>query len=405
MNVTEKTLFGTNDTHDVNRTSYGPMSTSRRELGLEYYVLSDETVKMIKIVCYIGVCPGLLIAGLVMNSMCVVLFWKTKVKSSMNVLLFALSVTDVVYCIAAALNTLFSATEFFKLPFTNTQRLQAVPIFYSCIRLIPGRYGALLTMAISTERMLSVVYPIKIRQISKRRNAIIIVVVALLTTVGFHIPMGLFNTTKLVYIPVTKSYIRIITPTDLGKRTDLVALVYSMNEVLFNFSPVLGVMISCGITAFVVHKTAKLRSKMTTQTSKSGLEMQVTKTLLVLVFVFIVCKAPATLLSLVIFINMKPYRYSSNVYEVAMAIAYIPLVINSVVNLLIYYKTSTLYRREIQMMFNQYRRNEKLQTKDKRPVEKVCRRDELTVSTIGITSSAEKESSRNESAKEDTKTF
>lgn len=329
----------------------GGMPTGRRGFDPDYYVLTENIVKLVKIVCYMGICPGMIIAGIVMNTICFVLFWKAKAKTSIIVFLLTLSVTDVIYNIAAAVHVMLLATEFYNFPFTMDQRLRATPYFYSCIRLIPGRFGALLTLAISSERMLSVVYPIKIRQISKKRNAIITVIVLFFTTVGCHAPMSQFNTTKRLYINATKSFVTTITPTEFGKNKNIVDLIYSINEILFNFIPVLGVMISCGITAFVVHSTAKLRTKMTNKLPKAGLEMQVTRTLLVLIFIFIICKAPGTILSLIIFIKMKPYKYTSNVYEVAMSIAYIPLVINSVVNLLIYYKTSTVYRKQIKQMF------------------------------------------------------
>ncbi|CAC5400725.1 unnamed protein product [Mytilus coruscus] len=321
-----------------------------------YYVFSEETVDLIRKVCYLGICPVMIIVGLILNIMCFVLFWRTNVKSSTVCMLMALAVADIIYVLNAGVNSLFVASSYYDIPFTADQRTQAIPYFYSYIRVLPGRFGSILTLLISLERMFSVLKPIEIRQYATRKNAITAITVITVLTILLNAPLALVNRTEKIYINATKTYIRIVVRTELGKNTFLVDSLYVVIESLFGFLPVLLISLSCSVTAAVVYSSAKRRSTMTSST-KNNKEMQVTRTLLVLIFVFIVCKAPAVLLGLIIFVEMKPYEYDNNAYIVARSITYIPLLLNSVVNLIIYYNTSTVYRKQIKIMLGCSSRN------------------------------------------------
>lgn len=328
----------------------GPPGRPSSRYDESYYVVPVDTVDLIKKVCFLGICPVMIIIGLVLNSMCFALFWRTKVKSSTVCLLLALAVADIIYVLNVGLNSLFVSSSYYDFPFTADQRIQAIPYFYSYFRVLPGRFGSILTLLISLERMFSVLKPIEIRQYATRKNAITAITVITVLTIVLNAPLAMFNRTEKVYINATKSYIRIVVRTEFGKNTWLIDSIYVVIESLFGFLPVLLITISCSVTAAVVYTSAKRRSTMTTSSTKKNKEMQVTRTLMALIFVFIICKAPAVVLGLIIFVEMKPNEYDNNGYEVARTITYIPLVLNSVVNLIIYYYTSTVYRKQIKIM-------------------------------------------------------
>jgi len=318
-----------------------------------YNVLPEETVALIRKICFLGICPFLIFVGVFLNAICLVMFIKLAktTKSATVILLLTLAISDISYISMETVSVLFVSSTLYEFPFTTQQRIQAAPYFYSFLRLLPGRYGSLITLIISLERLFCVIQPLKIRQYSTRKNALIAILIAVVMVITLTSPKMLINQTKKIYSNFTGTYLHIIVPTELGKNKELVDIMYIVDETLFSFIPVFGVTIACTITAFVVIRSSRQRTKMTQWMSKKqSNEMSVTKTLLAIIFVFIICKMPACVLGLIIFINMKPYKYSSNIYEVAMAITFVPLLVNSVVNLIIYYKTSTVYRTEIKKM-------------------------------------------------------
>lgn len=349
MNLTEITTHGILN---------GTLLNVRRPRGLppvhnSYNVLPEETVALIRKICFLGICPILIVVGAFLNVICLVMFIKLAktTKSATVILLLTLAISDISYISMETVSVLFVSSTFYEFPFTTQQRIQAVPYFYSFLRLLPGRFGSLITLIISIERLFCVIQPLKIRQYSTRKNALIAILIAVVIVITVTSPMMLISQSKTIYSNFTGTYLHIIVPTELGKNKELVDIMYIVVEVLVSFIPVFGVTIACIITAFVVIRSSRQRTKMMQwMNKKQRYEMSVTKTLLAVIFVFIICKMPACVLGLIIFINMKPYQYSSNIYEVAMAITYVPLLVNSVVNLIIYYKSSTVYRTEIKKM-------------------------------------------------------
>ena len=336
----------------------GTLLNVRRPWGLppvdnSYNVLPEETVALIRKICFLVICPFLIVVGAFFNAICLVMFIKLAktTKSATVILLLTLAISDISYISMETVSVLFVSSTLYEFPFTTQQRIQAAPYFYSFLRLLPGRFGSLITLIISLERLFCVIQPLKIRQYSTRKNALIAILIGAVMVITLTSPKMLINQTKKIYSNFTGTYLHIIVPTELGKNKELVDIMYIVNEALLSFIPVFGVTIACTITAFVVIRSSRQRTKMTQwMNKKQSNEMIVTKTLLAVIIVFIICKIPTCVLGLIIFINMKPYKYSSNIYEVAMAITYVPLLVNSVVNLIIYYETSTVYRTEIKKM-------------------------------------------------------
>ena len=337
----------------------GTLLNVRRPWGLSpvdnsYNVLPEETVALIRKICFLGICPFLIVVGVLLNAICLVMFIKLAktTKSARMILFLTLAISDISYISMEAVSVLFTSSTFYEFPFTEQQQIQAAPYFYSFLRLLPGRFGSLITLFISLERLFCVIQPLKIRQYSTRKNARIAILIAVVMVSILSSPMMLISQTKKIYSNFTGTYLHIIVPTELGKNKELIDIMYIVEETLFSFIPVFGITIACTIIVFVVIRSSRQRTKMTQwMNKKQSNEMSVTKTLLSVIFVFIICKIPVCVLGIIIFINMKPYKYSSNIYEVAMAITYVPLLVNSAVNLIIYYKTSTVYRTEIKKMF------------------------------------------------------
>jgi hypothetical protein len=163
----------------------GTLLNVRRPWGLSpvdnsYKVLPEETVALIRKICFLGICPFLIVVGVFLNAICLVMFIKLAktTKSATVILLLTLTISDIFYIFMEAVSVLFASSTFYEFPFTIQQRIQAAPYFYSFLRLLPGRFGSLITLIITLERLFCVIQPLKIRQYSTRKNA--------LNTYSFH---------------------------------------------------------------------------------------------------------------------------------------------------------------------------------------------------------------------------
>ncbi|CAC5356079.1 unnamed protein product [Mytilus coruscus] len=336
--------------------------TTVRPLGkLEYLILPVETVRLVRNICYLGITPCLVIIGLILNLFCFMLFCKIGNRSSTVIMLFAITVTDVFTLVNGGLNSVFYASQTYEVPLTKDQKRLTAPIYSTYLNSLPGRIGNFIIFLISLERLFCVLQPLKIRMYSTKRNSYIAVCLAFILPAVSGIPNLFLYDTEKVYSNITGQLTTVLKATSYGKDKKLTNTVYIAQEILWRYLPVIGVTVSSSITAMLVLLNAKRRFKMATASIKSrpesqtiNRESQVTRMLLVVTIVFVLCQLPGTILRMIINIHpsMTPMRYLNNVYEVAFPITYVMLLINSVVNFIIYYNTSTIYRATIRQMFN-----------------------------------------------------
>lgn len=337
----------------VQQTQMTQMSNATEHTGSGYYVIPKETVQLIKTLTFYGIIPVLVLVGLVLNTLCCIMFYKLKTITSTVVLLFSLAITDNIILLVAAMNSLSTASSYYQIPFTIQQRIQVIPYFDTYFNAIPARIGNTITLLISLERLFCVLQPMKIKQYSSKKYGIIAVAFVYIFTSTMCLPLLFIYQTKEIYSNKTASFVSIIQPTELGRNEAFSDSFYVTMATLFKLVPVFGVMLSSTITGGVVLTSARRRVKMTTssQVTSNQKEMQVTRTLLFLTFSFFVCQLPTGILMIIIFIGMTPYKYTSNIFEVAMSVGYIPQVVNSCINFIIYYKTGEVYRNEIKSLF------------------------------------------------------
>ncbi|CAG2187844.1 unnamed protein product [Mytilus edulis] len=344
-----------NSTCVENITNVQPLDRS------DYLILQVETVRLIRNICYLGITPFLVIVGLILNSLCFMLFCRIGKRSSTVIMLFAVTVTDVFTLVNGGLNSVFYASQTYEVPLTKNQQRLAAPIYSTYLNSLPGRIGNFIIFLISLERLFCVLQPLKIRMYSTKRNSYIAVCVAFILPAASGIPnLFLYNTEK-VYSNITGQFTTVLRATSYGKDKELTNAVYITQEILWRYIPVIGVTVASSITAMLVLLNAKRRLVMAKASIKSrsesqtmNTESQVTRMLLVVTVVFVLCQLPGTILRMIINIHpaMTAMRYLNNIYEVAFPITYVMLLINSVVNFIIYYNTSTIYRTKIRQMFN-----------------------------------------------------
>lgn len=321
-----------------------------------YNVISPITVKNIKIICFLGIMPILVVSGIILNSFCLVLFCKVKQTSSTVVMLFGLTASDILFLLNGAVNSLIQSSTLYGWPFKQYQRMMVVLYFSTYINTVPGKIANCLTFFIALERLFCVTMPLKIRQYSTKGSAIVIVLISYILTMLLCLPnLFLYEADTIVSNRTgTVKTFTILKTTDYGKNEQLSNIMYILQEVTLYYLPVIGVSFASLATAVIVIIQGKRRVVLSTSSTTTKQEKQVTRMLLTVTSLFVLCKLPGTILRMVVFIDpvMTPMRYKNNTYEVGMAITYVITMCNSVFNFIIYFKTSTTYRQIIQKMFH-----------------------------------------------------
>lgn len=336
---------------------FGSITTSLQSIQMmSYYVIPKDTVLMFKKICNLALVPCFIFIGLLFNSFCCAMFYRMKKKSSTVILLLGLSITDILIVINAGINSLMYTSLWYGIPFTDEQQLKSIPYFAAFLSNIPAGAGNLLTLLISLERLFSVLVPMQIRRYSTSRTSVIAVILCYMLSTATCLPYMFMYTTDTVYSNTTEQFVTIVKHTSLGNNVELADALYIGIETTVRFIPVLGVAISSTITGVVVKVNARRRSMIADVNTKSKAfrqENQVTKTLLVITFVFILCQMPDTILRMYLFVDPDStlFQYRNNMFEVASTSTYMILLINSVVNFPIYFKTSSNYNAKFKVMF------------------------------------------------------
>lgn len=336
---------------------FGSITTSLQSIQMmSYYVIPKDTVLMFKKICNLGLVPCFIVVGLLFNTFCCAMFCRMKKKSSTVILLLGLSITDIFTVIISGINSLMYTSLWYGIPFTYEQQLISIPYFAAFLSNIPSGAGNLLTFLISLERLFCVLIPMKIRRYSTARTSIIAVILCYMVSIATCLPYMFIYTTDTVYSNTTEQFVTIVKHTSLGNNVQLADALYIGIETTVRFIPVLGVAISSTITCVVVRVNARRRSMIADVSAKSRTlrqENQVTKTLLIITFVFVLCQMPDTILRMYLFVDPDStlFRYRNNTLEVASTSTYMSLLINSVVNFLIYFKTSSNYNARFKAMF------------------------------------------------------
>jgi len=303
--------------------------------------ISAETYSTISDVCYRGIFPTLIGCGFVMNVFSLMILLPTKPRTSTSIYLIFLTVADIWILLNGVANVTIKILKIKR----NTYSL----VFASFINPVPGRIGNILTSIIAIERLVAVVKPLKVRQLSSKRLALALGVFVNLYVVIVTLPNAFLYRIVNVYNNKTGTTKATMALTDFGKQKTLVDTFYIIVETLVRFIPVFIVTVATMSTLFYLLYSTKKRLVMIqrSQIPHQKKELQITRTLLIVTFVFIVCQLPGIILRLVIFIepNNALYSYKNNVYGLLTLLTYFLFLLNSCTNFVIYITSCAFYRK------------------------------------------------------------
>jgi len=319
----------------------------------DFYIIPAHIAQLIEDVNYLGVVTFLALSGYILNTICCVMFFRLKKKSCTVIMLIALALTDIFTLTTGILQVFMKCSDMYGKPFSKDTRTRMMPYVAPYITVVPIRIGNVLALLISLERLCCVMRPLKIRQYSTKRNAIIAVFLSYMLPIVLCLPNLFYLKTETIYMNSTRSFRTILRPTEFRKQLILTDAIYITTEILFRFIPVFVVMVTSIFIWVVIVVSGRRRLAIAIVRDQSSKESQVTRTLLTITFVFVFCKLPVTILRMIAFIQSETSTKSkNNVYDVLGFISYDLMLVNSVVNFFIYYFTSSTYNAEFKKLFN-----------------------------------------------------
>ncbi|XP_055890731.1 thyrotropin-releasing hormone receptor-like [Biomphalaria glabrata] len=319
-------------------------------------ILSDEQRTIVEVVVYVFLCGGVSVFGIVSNIINIIIFFRQGLKTTMNISFFGLAISDLcsllnLLCFTIFLNPLVERSN---LPIVSREFQYLVAGWpYVCFT----RITSLITAFMTAERCLCITCPLKVKNIITPKRAAVVICSTYVIIFFFLLPE--YATSYIdwkFYPPRNKTLLRLVFTSN---RKSMEGLVFILNACLGALSYLL-VVVFTAVLIYKLKRNSKWRKEnnkdFSDQTSSRD-NKAVTMVLLIAAFL-IVCSAPSIVLSLVSFFlqEFSVLGFHSNIFFAVWSIAFFFGAINSSVNIFLYYKMSSKFRRSFKALFSKVRR-------------------------------------------------
>ncbi|XP_059148898.1 galanin-like G-protein coupled receptor npr-9 [Physella acuta] len=322
----------------------------------ESVLLTDQQRTIIEVVNYVFICGGLSLFGIVANAINIAIFFRQGLRTTMNISFFGLAISDL-----CSLLTLLAFTvllnplvEHSQLP-VNTRELQYLVAGWPHVCFT--RTTCLITAFVTAERCLCITYPLKVKRLITPRRATLAVCLTYVITILMLVPEYVTSYYDWKLHPETNVTLFGLAFTE--DRARMEGLVFILNASMGVFSFLL-VLAFTAILVWNLKHTSRWRKQhhsdprdSTYARSKKAMSM-----VLVISSVLIVCSIPSIACSIVAFFVQEFSvlgRYQ-NIFYSAWSFSFICGATNASLNIFLYYRMSSKYRRSFRQMFARFSR-------------------------------------------------
>lgn len=341
--------------HDSNSTLY----SNKAAHNYTYLVylkstLDDERRQIIQLVNYVILSGIISLFGTVSNVINLIIFYRQGLHTTINISFFALAVSDLCslllqQCFNVFVNPLFENSDVPVMPSGIQYIVAGVP--RECF----ARITFLITVYITAERCFCISFPLHVKQmITPRRTVFIMSAIYCLTIVSIF-PFYFSTYVTWIFYPKRNRTVIGLAFTDYRDVIDGVTLIVHAFVGMISFAAVVT------FTSILIKNLSQKNSWRKTVTIDNGKTTSVTnrdrKTINMVVLIasiLIVCYLPSILFFIVTFtepeFNMGG-KYSIE-YINGWSIALLFEAVNSSVNIFLYFKMSSKYRKQFHLLFN-----------------------------------------------------
>uniref|UniRef100_A0A2C9KQT6 G-protein coupled receptors family 1 profile domain-containing protein n=1 Tax=Biomphalaria glabrata TaxID=6526 RepID=A0A2C9KQT6_BIOGL len=336
-------------TKDTNQTIY--------ELDTEVEFISDHARNAVLFFIHVMLDMCICVFGIAGNSLNITVFLRQGLRTSVNLSLFAMSLSDLIGLIFQVWHNfcMNPYLELADLPI-NFMDLQEVTAGYPNVAMT--RITSWITMYITAERCLSVLTPFRVGIHVTFKRSVVILILCYSINLAFLVPQYAFDYLSYSFIPgLNKTRLGI----SVRWNDEIMVYVRNISHIYLSIIAILFVIVNTAVLVVSLRwKTKWRQGAMSNQNQQKALTSRDKKTVMLVIMVstvLIVCYSPAvTCTFLEIFVpSFGFYAKQKNVYHVAWSFCFLFNSINASINAIVYYNMSSKYRTTLQEMFPRWK--------------------------------------------------
>ena len=361
-------VSGNHSTHHVNLTDPQCRVVSK-EFSYFFKDKPDSIITLeaglvaIKVVCG-ALMPPLAFSGLLLNVVNMLVFWKQGLRERINFLLFCLSCADFVLLIHI---TMYSIDFFFTFlegpfhvigPVHEIMANKQINVLYGFVY-----ESGFISTTIALERYICIAHPLIAKRILKTKVAGIVVIVSTIVLVGVHSIASNKYRIGCEYYPDNSISLKGYYPSQFYLENRFLVdvfngVVYGVALPIFFF---LTTTVTTVITAVKLRSAATWRRGQTSAAEADSKEVAVTRMLIAVSCVFIVCSIPTILFKVTPFFlpGFTVGGKNQNLILLGLCLVHYFPAINSSINFFFYFKMGSRFRIELKRLLCPARRKTK----------------------------------------------
>lgn len=329
----------------------GPSRSGFCESDLLGQMISDKTADIIVAVMQVGFTGTFAFAGIIANSINIVVFLNMGLHDAVNISLFSLAIGDFFALICSLWESICFNTRMEDL---------GLPIVFSEIEYVTGcwphvcivRVTSYITTFITLERCLCITFPLKVKTIITPKRTKI--VMGMLYFFVAATSASEFYVTQLAwkFYPDRNRTMLGIYFVEGRERFESVTLV--MNNIVLQCVAFMSVFTCTIVLIIQLNRKAQWRQQTTRgDKSTSGKDKRVIKMISFIAVIFIVCELPSVVNIIAMAFNpqIHPTGVNYNMFYVIWSVVYVMESINSAINIFVYFNMSSRYKAVFSQIF------------------------------------------------------
>ncbi|CAL1543817.1 unnamed protein product, partial [Lymnaea stagnalis] len=315
-------------------------------------LISDSLKDTILDVTYVSICGFLSVAGLVANTLNIIVFIRMGLNDAVNVSLLGLAVSDIF-----SMTFLLLESTCFNPLFQNV----GLPFALMEVQFIVGgwphicftRVVSWITAFVTFERCVCIALPLKVKSIITATRAKVVVVMSFLLVAGSAAPE--FYVNQFVWKFYPEKNVSLIGLHFIEDRDRFENVTFVLNNVLMQYLAFVAVIICTIILVVKLNEKTRWRSATARGDNTAAISVKDKKVVKMISFIsaiFIASYLPSSILFMAMAIkrDFHPSGYF-NIFHVTWSLAFMLEGINSTVNIFVYYKMSSKYHRMFHRTF------------------------------------------------------
>lgn len=310
----------------------------------EANILSDWQLEMFHVINFVTLCGMISLFGIAANIINIIIFYKQGFKNSVNISFIGMAISDLLCLLAllwvgVCLNPLVAKTDVPWIPL-EFQYLTGSWPHITC-----GRITSYITVYITAERCLCIIFPLKVKQIITPRRTTISICVIYFVNIVPLIPeySTLFLEWKI--FPFWNRTLLSISYT--SSRHHVEGLVFFLHSIM-GLTSFLAVVLFTTLLIIKLKRTSEWRREVTSGSDDhvNSRDKKTMTMIATIACILIVCYTPGTIISMTTFVLPDFYlgKRFVNICAAMWSFGFLFQAINSSVNIFLYYRMSSVYR-------------------------------------------------------------